>query len=79
MEDIMVKIFCNACGKELKVDNGIPKEDFIRICKSWGYFSKKVYYFFLLPATFFLLPLLALPQLLFSKEVVRSPVPDNPF
>ncbi|MCI8507959.1 MAG: hypothetical protein HFJ06_05280 [Lachnospiraceae bacterium] len=41
MEDIMEKIFCNACGKELKVDNGIPKEDFIRICKSWGYFSKK--------------------------------------
>lgn len=37
----MEQIFCNACGKELKVCNGIPQEDFIHICKSWGYFSKK--------------------------------------
>lgn len=37
----MEQIFCNACGKKLKVYNGIPQEDFIRVCKSWGYFSKK--------------------------------------
>lgn len=32
---------CNKCGKELKLENGIYREDFIYICKPWGYFSKK--------------------------------------
>lgn len=37
----MERIYCNRCGKELKIHNGIPHEDFIHICKAWGYFSKK--------------------------------------
>lgn len=35
------KIFCNKCGKEIKVENEIPKEDYISVTKPWGYFSKK--------------------------------------
>lgn len=34
-------LICNRCGKELKIENGIVKEDYIRIRKSWGYFSKR--------------------------------------
>ncbi|MBR1865644.1 MAG: hypothetical protein IJ801_03970 [Lachnospiraceae bacterium] len=32
---------CNKCGKRLKVEKGIPKEDFVQVQKTWGYFSKK--------------------------------------
>lgn len=35
------KIICNACGKELFVENGILKEDAFEAKKQWGYFSKK--------------------------------------
>ena len=38
---MMERIYCNKCGKELKICNGIPREDFIHVCKEWGYFSKK--------------------------------------
>lgn len=34
-------IICNVCGRELVVEKGIPKEDFICVKKNWGYFSKK--------------------------------------
>ncbi|MDE6025067.1 MAG: hypothetical protein K2G45_06430 [Lachnospiraceae bacterium] len=34
-------IKCNKCGRELSVVNDIPREDFLQINKSWGYFSKK--------------------------------------
>lgn len=37
----MDNIMCNKCGRMLKVKNGIAQEDFVRVCKSWGYFSKK--------------------------------------
>ncbi|MCM1158696.1 MAG: hypothetical protein NC300_08720 [Bacteroidales bacterium] len=37
----MEQIYCNKCGKVIEISNGIPREDFIRICKEWGYFSKK--------------------------------------
>lgn len=37
----MDNIVCNKCGRTLKVKNGIAHEDFIRVCKSWGYFSKR--------------------------------------
>jgi hypothetical protein len=36
-----MNIVCNICGKAIQVENNIPKEDFIEIKKSWGYFSKK--------------------------------------
>lgn len=34
-------LFCNGCGRELKRENGIYREDFVRIQKKWGYFSAK--------------------------------------
>ncbi len=36
-----MKIMCNACGRELKNENGILKEDAFEAVKEWGYFSKK--------------------------------------
>ena len=35
------KIYCNACSRQIKAENGILKEDVARIEKEWGYFSKK--------------------------------------
>jgi ribosomal-protein-alanine N-acetyltransferase len=32
---------CNRCGRELKVENGILKEDCLQIKKEWGYFSRR--------------------------------------
>lgn len=32
---------CNACGRELKMENGILKEDAFEAKKQWGYFSSK--------------------------------------
>lgn len=37
----MELIYCNKCGKTIKMRNAIPLEDFIQVTKSWGYFSKK--------------------------------------
>lgn len=34
-------LVCNRCGKMLKVERDIVKEDYIQIRKSWGYFSKR--------------------------------------
>ena len=34
-------IYCNCCGKMLKVENGILKEDAFEASKEWGYFSKR--------------------------------------
>ncbi len=35
------KIYCNACGKMIKAENGILKEDVVRVEKEWGYFSER--------------------------------------
>ncbi len=32
---------CNGCGRELRMENGILKEDVFEGKKQWGYFSKK--------------------------------------
>jgi Fe2+ or Zn2+ uptake regulation protein len=32
---------CNACGKVLKVENGILMEDAFEATKEWGYFSQR--------------------------------------
>ncbi len=34
-------ICCNSCGKVLKVENGILKEDAFEATKEWGYFSRR--------------------------------------
>ena len=37
----MVSKKCNCCGKEIKEEQGILKEDVLTIVKDWGYFSGK--------------------------------------
>ena len=37
----MVSKKCNCCGKEIKEEQGIQKEDVLEIVKDWGYFSGK--------------------------------------
>ncbi|MCI8401043.1 MAG: hypothetical protein HFI38_02915 [Lachnospiraceae bacterium] len=32
---------CNGCGRSLVRENGIYREDYVRIHKKWGYFSSK--------------------------------------
>ena len=32
---------CNCCGREIKIVNGIQKEDILCVSKEWGYFSEK--------------------------------------
>lgn len=34
-------IYCNACGRQIRKDNDILKEDVLKVTKDWGYFSKK--------------------------------------
>lgn len=41
MEDIMELVYCNKCGKKIRMKNDIPQEDYVKVCKPWGYFSKK--------------------------------------
>ncbi len=36
-----MKIICNCCKKQIKVENDIPREDYVDIEKKWGYFSRK--------------------------------------
>lgn len=35
------KVFCNVCGRELLLHNGILMEDAFEAVKEWGYFSEK--------------------------------------
>lgn len=35
------EIFCNQCGKRLKMEHDILKEDAFEAKKQWGYFSGK--------------------------------------
>ena len=37
----MASKVCNCCGKEIKEEQGIQKEDVLEIVKDWGYFSGK--------------------------------------
>ncbi len=32
---------CNCCGKEIKEEQGISKEEVLTVVKDWGYFSAK--------------------------------------
>lgn len=32
---------CNICGKIIKEEQGILKEDVLEVTKNWGYFSEK--------------------------------------
>lgn len=35
------ELICNMCGRKLLVEHDIPREDYISVSKSWGYFSTK--------------------------------------
>lgn len=35
------QVFCNKCGREMKIINGILHEDGLFVTKDWGYFSAK--------------------------------------
>ncbi len=35
------RLICNSCGRTLHQENGICREDFVRITKKWGFFSSK--------------------------------------
>lgn len=35
------KLICNGCGRELKEENGILREDMFEGKKQWGYFSER--------------------------------------
>ena len=34
-------IFCNGCGKEIKIKDGVIREGLLYVEKRWGYFSDK--------------------------------------
>lgn len=40
-EEKIEKIFCNHCGKEIKVEQGRPLEGTCQINITWDYFSNK--------------------------------------
>ena len=35
------EICCNACGRELRTQQGVLREDALVVKKNWGYFSRK--------------------------------------
>ena len=35
------QLFCNKCGKQILIEHGIAREDYVTVTKSWGYFSGK--------------------------------------
>lgn len=37
----MESIKCNCCGKEIRREQGMQKEDVLEVVKDWGYFSEK--------------------------------------
>lgn len=34
-------LYCNKCGKKIKMEHGIVREGVITISHEWGYFSEK--------------------------------------
>ncbi len=40
-EKELVTVICNQCGKELQVENGILKEEGIRVVHDFGFFGQK--------------------------------------
>lgn len=40
-ETKLIRVVCNRCGKELKVENGQLKEECVSVNHFYGYFSRK--------------------------------------
>ena len=34
-------IYCNKCGRPICIEEGVEKVDYVKIEKTWGYFSNK--------------------------------------
>ncbi len=41
MNPVEAPVVCNACGRTLPQKAGICQEDYVKIEKKWGYFSRK--------------------------------------
>ncbi len=39
--NVVNKLVCNKCGKEVHVINGIPEQELCQVDMQWGYFSNK--------------------------------------
>lgn len=40
-EQKLSQVYCNKCGKDIKVKNGIIEEGVLSVDYKWGYFSNK--------------------------------------
>lgn len=40
-DNSQAEVYCNACGRKLKMKNGLLLEDAFEVRKDWGYFSGK--------------------------------------
>lgn len=40
-ETKLIRVVCNKCGRELKVENGQLREECVTVNKFFGYFSRK--------------------------------------
>ena len=38
---ILKEVFCNKCGKQIEVENGMLREDCFEVNRTFGYFSHK--------------------------------------
>lgn len=39
--DMIPKMICNSCGKEICPCMGAPVAEYLHVAKEWGYFSRK--------------------------------------
>lgn len=37
----LIKVVCNQCGREIKIENGCLKKEILSVETTWGYFSDK--------------------------------------
>lgn len=37
----LTEVICNRCGKRMKVENGILREECVAVTKTFGYFSRR--------------------------------------
>ena len=41
MEKKELRIICNCCGKEIHTEPMADREEYLKVTKEWGYFSRK--------------------------------------
>lgn len=40
-KEILKKVLCNCCGRELEISGHYVTEGVLHVCKDWGFFSTK--------------------------------------